>query len=488
MAFEGLTERLQNALSGLRRKGKVTDADLRETMREIRLALLEADVNFTVVKDFVRNVREKAAGAKVLEGLNPAQQIVSIVNDELTAMMGESEVPLNVSDKIPTVIMMVGLQGAGKTTTAGKLALKLKSEQNARPLMIAADVYRPAAIDQLKTLGEQIDVPVFEMGTDADPRDIVRQGLAKAAELKSDYVFIDAAGRLQIDEALMQELADVKEIAQPDEILLVVDAMTGQNAVETAEGFNERLDVTGVVLTKLDGDTRGGAALSIRAVTGKPIKFVGQGEKMTDLDIFYPDRMASRILGMGDLLTLIEKAQKDFDEKQAAETMEKMKSNTFDFNDFIDQMDQVQNMGPIEDLLKMIPGMANNPALANVKVDPKDMAHLKAIVMSMTPAERENPDLLNPSRRRRLAAGAGRPIVEVNRMIKQFNEMKKMMSGMMNGNMGGMEQMMNAMGGGNMPGMPGGFPGMGGGIKGKMANMAMKQMARRIPKNKKKRR
>lgn len=488
MAFEGLTERLQNALSGLRRKGKVTDADLRETMREIRLALLEADVNFTVVKDFVRNVREKAAGAKVLEGLNPAQQIVSIVNDELTAMMGESEVPLNVSDKIPTVIMMVGLQGAGKTTTAGKLALKLKSEQNARPLMIAADVYRPAAIDQLKTLGEQIDVPVFEMGTDADPRDIVRQGLAKAAELKSDYVFIDAAGRLQIDEALMQELADVKEIAQPDEILLVVDAMTGQNAVETAEGFNERLDVTGVVLTKLDGDTRGGAALSIRAVTGKPIKFVGQGEKMTDLDIFYPDRMASRILGMGDLLTLIEKAQKDFDEKQAAETMEKMKSNTFDFNDFIDQMDQVQNMGPIEDLLKMIPGMANNPALANVKVDPKDMAHLKAIVMSMTPAERENPDLLNPSRRRRLAAGAGRPIVEVNRMIKQFNEMKKMMSGMMNGNMGGMEQMMNAMGGGNMPGIPGGFPGMGGGIKGKMANMAMKQMARKIQKNKKKRR
>lgn len=487
MAFEGLTERLQNVLSGLRRKGKVTDADLRETMREIRLALLEADVNFTVVKDFVRNVREKAAGAKVLEGLNPAQQIVSIVNDELTAMMGESDVPLNVSDKIPTVIMMVGLQGAGKTTTAGKLALKLKNEKNARPLMIAADVYRPAAIDQLKTLGEQIDVPVFEMGTDADPRDIVRQGLAKAAELKSDYVFIDAAGRLQIDEALMQELADVKEIANPDEILLVVDAMTGQNAVETAEGFNERLDVTGVVLTKLDGDTRGGAALSIRAVTGKPIKFVGQGEKMADLDVFYPDRMASRILGMGDLLTLIEKAQKDFDEKQAAETMEKMKSNTFDFNDFIAQMDQVQNMGPIEDLLKMIPGMANNPALANVKVDPKDMAHIKAIVMSMTPAERENPDLLNPSRRRRLAAGAGRPVVEVNRLIKQFNEMKKMMSGMMNGNMAGMEQMMGAMGGG-MPGMPGGMPGMGGGLKGKMANMAMKQMARRIQKNKKKRR
>lgn len=482
MAFEGLTDRLQQALSGLRRKGKVTDADLRETMREIRLALLEADVNFKVVKDFVRNVREKATGAKVLDGLNPAQQIVSIVNDELTAMMGESDVPLNKSPKIPTVIMMVGLQGAGKTTTAGKLALKLKNEQNARPMMIAADVYRPAAIEQLKTLGEQIDVPVFEMGTDVNPRDIVKAGMEKAAELKSDYVFIDAAGRLQIDEELMQELADVKDIAHPDEIMLVVDAMTGQNAVETAEGFNNRLDITGIVLTKLDGDTRGGAALSIRAVTGKPIKFVGQGEKMTDLDIFYPDRMASRILGMGDLLTLIEKAQKDYDEKQAAETMEKMKSNTFDFNDFIDQMDQLQNMGPMEDIMKMIPGMANNPALKNAKIDPKDMAHIKAIVMSMTPAERENPDILNPSRRRRLASGAGRPIVEVNRMIKQFNQMKKMMSGVMNGNMAGMEQMMNAMGGGSGAGFPGG------GMKGKMANVAMKQMARKMRKNKKKRR
>jgi signal recognition particle subunit SRP54 len=430
----------------------------------------------------VRNVREKATGAKVLDGLNPAQQIVSIVNDELTTMMGESDVPLNKSPKIPTVIMMVGLQGAGKTTTAGKLALKLKNEQNARPMMIAADVYRPAAIEQLKTLGEQIDVPVFEMGTDVNPREIVKAGMARAAELKADYVFIDAAGRLQIDEELMQELADVKEIAHPDEIMLVVDAMTGQNAVETAEGFNNRLDITGIVLTKLDGDTRGGAALSIRAVTGKPIKFVGQGEKMTDLDIFYPDRMASRILGMGDLLTLIEKAQKDYDEKQAAETMEKMKSNTFDFNDFIDQMDQLQNMGPMEDIMKMIPGMANNPALKNAKIDPKDMAHIKAIVMSMTPAERENPDILNPSRKRRLAAGSGRPIVEVNRMVKQFNQMKKMMSGVMNGNMAGMEQMMNAMGGGNGAGFPGG------GMKGKMANVAMKQMARKMRKNKKKRR
>lgn len=491
MAFEGLTERLQSALSGLRKKGKVTDADLRDTMREIRMALLEADVDYTVVKSFVRDVREKAAGQKVLEGLNPAQQIVKIVNDELTAMMGEQDVPLNRSPKIPTVIMMVGLQGAGKTTTAGKLALKLKKEQNARPLMIAADIYRPAAIDQLETLGQQIDVPVFSMGTNIDPREIVKQGLAKAEELKSDYVFIDAAGRLQIDEALMQELADVKEIAQPDEILLVVDAMTGQNATETATGFNDRLGITGVVLTKLDGDTRGGAALSIRAITNKPIKFVGQGEKMTDLDVFYPERMASRILGMGDLMTLIEKAQKDVDEKKAAEQAEKMRQNTFDFNDFIDQMDQVQNMGPLEDLMKMIPGMANNPALQNMQMDPKQIDHMKAIVLSMTPAEREDPDLINPSRRRRLAAGAGRPIVEVNRMIKQFNQMKGMMSKAMNGNTAQMEQMMGSLQGGGMPGMPSGMPnmpGMGGNMGKKMQDMAMKRMARQIKKNKKKRR
>ncbi len=480
MAFEGLTDRLQKALTGLKRKGKVTEADLRDSLREIRLALLDADVNYTVVKEFIRNVRDKANGAKVLEGLNPAQQIVSIVNDEMVAMMGEEAVSLNKAPKIPTVIMMVGLQGAGKTTTAGKLAKKLKDEQNARPLMIAADVYRPAAIEQLKTLGAQIDVPVFDQGVDADPREIVRAGMALAREQKNDYVFIDAAGRLQIDEALMQELADIKAIARPDEIMLVVDAMTGQNATETAQGFNERLGLTGITLTKLDGDTRGGAALSIRAVTGTPIKFVGQGEKLTDLDVFYPDRMASRILGMGDILTLIEKTQKEYDEKQAQATMEKMKENSFDFNDFLTQMEQVQNMGPMEDLIKMIPGMANNPALKNVKIDPKDMAHLKAIVYSMTPAERENPDLLTPSRRRRLAAGAGRPIVEVNRMIKQFNEMKKMMSSVLNGNMAGMEQMMGAMGMGGQ--------GAGSGMQGKMANFAMKQMARRVKKSKRKRR
>ncbi|MHA8111085.1 signal recognition particle protein [Lactobacillaceae bacterium Melli_B4] len=480
MAFEGLTERLQKAMRNLRGKGKVSEADLRSTMREIRLALLEADVNFSVVRKFVKQVQARAKGSDVLEGLNPAQQIVKIVDEELTKMMGESAVPLNKSDKIPTTIMMVGLQGAGKTTTAGKLALKLKDEQKARPLMIAADIYRPAAIDQLQQVGQDVDVPVFSMGTDVDPREIVKQGMAKAKEDHNDYVIIDTAGRLQIDEKLMDELKDIKQLVHPDEILLVVDAMTGQNAVETAEGFNQALDVTGVVLTKLDGDTRGGAALSIRAVTDKPIKFVGQGEKLTDLDVFHPDRMASRILGMGDILSLIEKTQKDYDQKQAEEMAEKMRENTFDFNDFLDQMKQIQKMGPMEDLIKMIPGMANNPALKNINMDPKDIAHIEAVIYSMTAQERENPDVLNPSRRRRIARGSGRPIQEVNRMIKQFNSMKKMMNKMSNGNMSGMENMMNNMGG-QMPGMGGG------GMGGKLSNLAMKRMARKMKKNKKRR-
>lgn len=470
MAFEGLTERLQKAMEKLRKKPKVTEADLRETMREIRLALLEADVNFAVVKDFVKKVREKATGAEVLKGLNPAQQIVKIVNEELTQMMGETATPLARAPHIPTVIMMVGLQGAGKTTTAGKLAKKLKDEENARPLMIAADVYRPAAITQLQQVAATIDVPVFEEGTEVDPVQIVKDGMAQAAANHNDYVLIDTAGRLQIDEKLMDELAQIKALTNPNEILLVVDAMTGQNAVNTAEGFNDKLDITGVVLTKLDGDTRGGAAMSIRAVTGKPIKFVGEGEKMEDLDVFHPDRMASRILGMGDMLSLIEKAQKNFDEEQAQATMEKMRENTFDYNDFLAQMDQLTKMGPMENLLKMIPGMANNPALQNVNLDPKQFAHIKAIILSMTPAERENPDLMNPSRRRRLAAGAGRPIVEVNRMIKQFNQMRKMMKQVTNGNFSGLQNMM----GGQMPG-------------GKMGQMAMNQMARQMKKNKQKR-
>lgn len=474
MAFEGLTERLQNAMKRLRGKGKVSDADLRDTMREIRLALLEADVNFDVVKDFVKTVRERAVGAKVLEGLNPAQQIVKIVDEELTKTMGESAVPLNKSAKIPTIIMMVGLQGAGKTTTAGKLANHLKTDENARPLMIAADVYRPAAIDQLVTVGQQIDVPVFEMGTDTNPVEIVRQGLAQAEENHNDYVFIDTAGRLQIDEQLMDELAQIKDLAHPDEIMLVVDAMTGQNAVATAQGFNDKLDVTGVILTKLDGDTRGGAAFSIRAVTGKPIKFVGEGEKMSDLDVFHPDRMASRILGMGDMLSLIEKTQKEYDEKQAQALTERIQENSFDFNDFLDQMQQIQKMGPMDQIMKMIPGMANNPAMANAKLDPKDMDHTKAVIYSMTEQERTNPDVLNPSRRRRIAAGSGRPIQEVNRMIKQFNQMKKMMNQVSKGNFSGMEGMM-------------GQAGMGGAMGGKMGQMAMKQMSRRIKKNKKRR-
>ncbi|KRL40072.1 MAG: signal recognition particle protein [Liquorilactobacillus nagelii] len=469
MAFEGLTERLQQAIGKLKRKGKVSEGDVKEVMREIRLALLEADVNFQVVKDFVKEVREKAIGAKVLESLTPAQQIVKIVNDQLTAVMGQEAVPLQKSEKIPTIIMMVGLQGAGKTTTLGKLALKLKNEQHARPLLIAGDVYRPAAIDQLQALGEQIGAPVFSLGTDISPVEIVRQGLKAAQEKKNDYVLIDTAGRLQIDQKLMEELKQITELAQPNETLLTVDAMTGQNAVEVAKGFNEQLNITGVVLTKLDGDTRGGAALSIRAVTGKPIKFIGQGEKMTDLDIFYPDRMASRILGMGDMLTLIEKAQQDFDEKKAAEMQEKMRENSFDFNDFLDQMEQVQKMGPMDDIMKMIPGMANNPALKNFQIDEKQIAHIKAIVLSMTPNEREQPDILNPSRRRRIAAGSGRPVQEVNRMIKQFNQMKKMMSNISKGNLNGMEGL------------------LGNGLSGKMAKMSLNSMVRKNKKRKLKR-
>jgi len=474
MAFEGLTERLQKAMTNLRRKGKVSESDLRQTMREIRLALLEADVNFTVVKDFVKTVRDRALGAKVLEGLNPAQQIVKIVDEELTKTMGETAVPLNKSAKIPTIIMMAGLQGAGKTTTVGKLALKLKNEQNARPLMIAADVYRPAAIQQLQQVGDQIDVPVFQLGTDVDPVEIVRQGLAEAETKHNDYVFIDTAGRLQIDEQLMDELANIKALAHPDEILLVIDAMTGQNAVNTAQGFDDKLDITGVVLTKLDGDTRGGAALSIRAVTGKPIKFIGQGEKMTDLDVFHPDRMSNRILGMGDMLTLIEKAQQQFDEKEAEKMNLKIQENSFDFNDFIAQLDQVDKMGNMEDIMKMIPGMANNPAMKNMNMDPKDMAHVRAIIYSMTEQERTDPDVLNPSRRRRISAGSGRPIHEVNRMIKQFNQTKKMMNQMSKGNFAGMEGLMGGAGGGK-------------GIGGKMQQMAMNRMVRQTKKQKKKR-
>lgn len=471
MAFESLTERLQQAMSKLRRKGKVSEADVREMMREIRLALLEADVNLQVVKEFTKNVRERAIGVEVLESLSPAQQIVKIVDEELTKTLGSETVGIEKSPKIPTVIMMVGLQGAGKTTFAGKLANHLIKTEKARPLMIAGDVYRPAAIDQLKVLGQQLEVPVFELGTTVSPVEIVRQGMALAREKKHDYVLIDTAGRLHIDDALMDELKQIKAVANPNEILLVVDAMTGQDAVNVAESFNQQLGITGVVITKLDGDTRGGAALSIRQVTGAPIKFTGTGEKLTDLEVFHPDRMASRILGMGDMLTLIEKAQQDYDEKKAEELAQKMKENSFDFNDFVEQIDQVMGMGPIEDLLKMIPGMNEVPGIENVKVDPKQIARQKAMVFSMTKEERENPDLLNPSRRRRIAAGSGNSVVEVNRMIKQFKESRKMMQQMSKGNM-------------NVPGMDQMF---GGGVKGKLGKMAMNRMMKKQKKKKKKR-
>ena len=470
MAFEGLSDRLQNAMGSVTKKGKITEADLKQMMREVRLALLEADVNFNVVKDFVRKVNERALGSNVLEALSPAQQVVKIVNEELTELMGGEQDPFQFSPKPPTVVMMVGLQGAGKTTTAGKLASFLAKHENKRPLLVAADVYRPAAIDQLQTLGKQLNYPVFSLGTDVNPVEIARQAIERATIEGRDLVIIDTAGRLHIDEALMEELQNIKAVANPNEILLVVDAMTGQDAVNVAETFNERLDITGVILTKLDGDTRGGAALSIRSVTGKPIKFSGRGEKLEDFEIFYPERMASRILGMGDIMTLIEKAQQDFDEAKAQEMADKIKANTFDFNDFIDQLDQVNKMGPLEDILKMIPGLNKIPGLNDLKVDPKDTARMKAIVLSMTPAERENPEILSQARRKRIAAGSARPLAEVNRLIKQFNESKKMMNQMSNGNMQAMESMMGQLG-------------MGGG-RNKLGQIAMQQYARRQKQNK----
>ncbi|MGO3732980.1 MAG: signal recognition particle protein [Vagococcus sp.] len=466
MAFESLTDRLQVAMSNLKKKGTVKEEDVKDMMREIRLALLEADVNLQVVRGFTKSVGERAVGIEILESLNPTQQIVKIVDEELTKVLGSEAVALNKSPKIPTIIMMVGLQGAGKTTFVGKLSNFLKQNEKARPLLIAGDVYRPAAIDQLKVIGQQLDIPVFDMGTDVDPVEIVKRGLEQAKQNKNDYVFIDTAGRLHIDEHLMDELQRIKEFAQPNEILLTVDAMTGQDAVTVSQSFNEQLDVTGVVLTKLDGDTRGGAALSIRAITGKPIKFIGTGEKLTDVEVFHPDRMSGRILGMGDMLTLIEKAQRDYDEEKAEELARKMRENAFDFNDFIEQLDQVMEMGPLEDLLKMIPGMNNMPGIENLQVDQKEVDRKKAMVFSMTPAERANPDLLNPSRRRRIAAGSGNSVVEVNRMIKQFNESRKMMQQMSKGN------------------MPAGFENMmGGGVQGKLGKMAMNKM---MKKNKKK--
>lgn len=426
MAFEGLTNRLQNVFSKLRGKGKVGEDDVNEAMREVRLALLEADVNFKVVKEFIGKVKEKAVGQEVMNSFTPGMVIIDIVNKELTELMGGTAAKLAKANKPPTVIMMVGLQGAGKTTTSGKLA-KMLQKQNHKPLLVAADIYRPAAIKQLQVVGEQIKVPVFALGDQVSPVEIARRGLEHAKENNLDYVIIDTAGRLHIDEALMEELKQVHATAKPDEVLLVVDAMTGQDAVNVAESFNQQLELTGVVLTKLDGDTRGGAALSVKAVTGCPIKFATLGEKMDALEPFHPERMASRILGMGDMLSLIEKAQMNIDTEKAKEMEMKMRNAAFTFDDFLEQMQQVKKLGPIDQILDMIPGMNKVKQNANLKVDERQMGRIEAIVRSMTNEERQDPDLINHSRRKRIAAGSGTQLADVNRLIKQFDEMRRMM-------------------------------------------------------------
>lgn len=430
MAFEGLSERLQETIQKIKGKGKVTEQDVKAMMREVRFALIEADVNLKVVKEFVKNVSERAVGSDVMKSLTPGQQVIKIVQDELTNLMGGEQSPIQFNNKPPTVIMMVGLQGAGKTTTTGKLANLMRKKYNRKPLLVAADVYRPAAIQQLETLGKQLSIPVFSMGTEVSPVEIARKAIDQAKEEHNDVVIIDTAGRLHIDEELMQELKDIRAIKEPDEIFLVVDAMTGQDAVNVANNFNEALGITGVVLTKLDGDTRGGAALSIRSVTEKPIKFIGMGEKMDALEPFHPERMASRILGMGDMLSLIEKAQAQVDEDKAKELEEKFKTQSFTFDDFIEQLQQVKKMGPLDEILKMIPGVNKMKGIENVQVDDKQMGHLEAIIYSMTKEEKTNPDIINSSRKKRISKGSGRPIQEVNRLLKQFEDMKKMMKQM----------------------------------------------------------
>ncbi|MEB8141345.1 signal recognition particle protein [Mammaliicoccus sciuri] len=427
MAFEGLSERLQATMQRIKGKGKVTEQDIKAMMREVRLALLEADVNFKVVKSFVNTVSERALGVDVMQSLTPGQQVIKIVQDELTTLMGGENSKINMSSKPPTVVMMVGLQGAGKTTTAGKLALLMRKKYNKKPLLVACDIYRPAAIQQLQTVGKQIDIPVYTEGDQVSPKQITENALKYAREEHLDFVIIDTAGRLHIDEALMNELVDVKEVSKPDEIMLVVDSMTGQDAVNVAESFDNTLDVTGVTLTKLDGDTRGGAALSIRSVTEKPIKFIGMSEKLDGLELFHPERMASRILGMGDVLSLIEKAQQGVDEEKAKELEKKMRTSSFTFDDFLEQLEQVKGLGSLDDLMNMIPGANKMKGMKNANMDPKQIDNVQAIIRSMTLEERNNPDILNVSRKRRIAKGSGRSLQEVNRLIKQFGDMKKMM-------------------------------------------------------------
>ncbi len=449
MAFESLSEKLETTFRKLKGKGRLTEMDINEAMRDVRLALLEADVNFKLVKDFVNRISEKSKNKEVLESLSPAQMVIKIVNDELTALMGSENKKLSISSKSPSVVMMVGLQGAGKTTNAAKLALNQK-KLGKRPLLVACDVYRPAAIDQLIKLGKDTDVPVFEQGK-GNPVQIAEAGIAHAKKFGNDLVIIDTAGRLHIDEELMQELISIKEAVKPSEIMLVVDAMTGQDAVNVAQSFDEKLDITGLLLSKLDGDARGGAALSVTAMTGKPIKFTGTGEKMDKLEPFYPDRMASRILGMGDVLSLIEKAEKSFDEKKATELAEKLKKNKFTLADYYDQLVQIKSMGSLEDIAAMIPGMSG---LKGVKPDEDIMKKTEAMILSMTPKERENPNILGSSRKKRIAAGSGTNVSDLNRLLKQYDMMNKMVKSMTAG--GKKRKKLGKMGG--FPGISG-FPG-----------------------------
>ncbi len=454
MAFESLSDKLNAAFKKLRGKGRLTAADVKDAMREVRMALLEADVSYKAVKEFTKTVTERASGADVLEALSPAQMVIKIVNEELTALMGGENHKLNIGSKSPSVVMLVGLQGAGKTTNGAKLAGYMR-KQGKRPLLAACDIYRPAAIKQLETVGAQLGIPVFQMGQ-TNPADIAKAAIEHAKAHGNDLVFLDTAGRLHIDEALMNELREIKAATDPAEILLVVDAMTGQDAVNAATAFDEALGVTGVMLSKLDGDARGGAALSIRYATGKPIKFIGVGEKLDMIEPFYPDRMASRILGMGDVLTLIEKAEQSFDEKKALEAAEKLKSNRFSLADYLDQMAQLRSMGDLGDLAAMIPGM-DAKALKGAKLDEKAMARQEAIILSMTKGERDNPSIINSSRKKRIAAGSGTSVVDVNRLLKQFEAMQQMMKQFSGKNMKKLQKKMSRMGG--MGGFPrGGFP------------------------------
>ncbi len=437
MAFESLSEKLSMAFKKLKGKGIVTEKDLKESMREIKLALLEADVNFKVVKDFIGRVSERAVGSDVMESLTPGQQIIKIVNDELALLMGGENARIEFGKQTPTVVLMAGLQGAGKTTFCAKLAGYMRKKHNKRPLLVACDIYRPAAIRQLEVVGKQIDIPVFAMEDCKNAVTIAKTAIEHAKAHGNDFVIVDTAGRLHIDDLLMQELEDIKGAVNPEEILLVIDAMTGQDAVNIAESFNNRLQITGVIVTKLDGDTRGGAALSVKAVTGKPIKFVGVGEKLSDIEEFHPDRMASRILGSGDVLSLIEKAEQAIDEKTAAALEEKLRKNQFDLNDFLEQLQQMKKMGPLSQLVTMLPGIKPKD-LENVDLDDRRTLRIEAIIQSMTMKERQNPSIINASRKKRIAAGSGNDVHEVNQLLKQFEQMQKMMKQFSGGGLGRM--------------------------------------------------